>query len=93
MVDGRLGADVVAELERVVTERSGPVCLDLAGLMSVDEAGLGALRALLAHGVAVTGASAYFRLLLDLDDAGKAREPPSRAGGRKRNGKRGQGRT
>jgi len=93
MVDGRLDAEVVAELERVVAELSGSVCLDLAGLRSADEAGLGVLRALLARGVAVTGASRYFRLLLELDGAGSAREPPSRARGRKRNGERGQGRT
>jgi anti-anti-sigma regulatory factor len=92
-VDGRVGADVVAELERVVAELSGPVCLDLAGLRSADEAGLGALRALLARGVVVTGASPYFRLLLQLEEPDKAREPPSRPGSRKRNGKRGQGRT
>jgi anti-anti-sigma regulatory factor len=66
MVDGRLDVDVVAELERVVAELSGPVCLDLAGLRSTDEAGLGVLRALLARGVGVTGASSYFRLLLEL---------------------------
>ncbi len=79
MVDGRLGADVVAELERVVAERSGPVCLDLAGLRSADEAGLGVLRALLARGVAVTGASPYFRLLLELEDPGSARRIPGKA--------------
>jgi hypothetical protein len=90
MVDGRLDADVVAELERVVSDLSAPVCLDLAGLKSLDEAGLGALRALLARGVAVTGASPYFRLLLGLDGPGKAREPPSRGGDRKRNRKHGQ---
>jgi hypothetical protein len=88
MVDGRVDAEVVAELERVVAELSGPVCLDLAGLRSVDEAGLGSLRALQAHGVAVTGASPYFRLLLGLEEPGKAREPPSRPGGRKRRRKR-----
>lgn len=92
MVDGRLGADVVAELERVVAELSGPVCLDLAGLRSADEAGLGALRALLAQGIAVTGASQYFRLLLGLEKPGNAREPRSRPG-HKRNGQRGQDRT
>ena len=92
MVDGRLGADVVAELERVVAERSGPVCLDLAGLRSADEAGLGALRALLARGVAVIGASPYFRLLLGLEKTHNGREPPSRPGSRKRNGVRGKGR-
>jgi len=93
MVDGRLDAEVVAELERVVAELSGPVCLQLAGLKSADEAGLGVLRAVLARGVTVTGASPYFRLLLGLGDPGEAREPPSRAGGRKRNGRRGRGRT
>jgi hypothetical protein len=92
MVDGRLGADVVAELERVVGEFSGPVCLDLAGLRSADEAGLGALRALRAHGVAVIGASPYFRLLLGLEETHNGREPPSRPGSRKRNGARGKGR-
>jgi hypothetical protein len=93
MVDGHLGADVVAELERVVTELSGPVCLDLAGLRLADEAGVEALRALLARGVAVIGASPYFRLLLDLEEPGRARESPSRRGGQKRSGERGQGGT
>jgi len=92
MVDGRLDGDVVAELERVVAERSGPVCLDLAGLRSADEAGFGALRALLARGVVVTGASPYFRLLLELEEPDKGREPPYQPGSRKRNGERGQGR-
>jgi len=92
-VDGRLDTDVVAELERVVAELSGPVCLDLAGLRSADEAGHGALRALLARGVVVIGASRFLRLLLELDDPRTAREPPSRARGRKRNGEQGPGRT
>jgi len=92
MVDGCLGANVVAELERVVAELSGPVCLDLTGLRSADEAGLGVLRTLCAHGVAVTGASPYFRLLLELEEPDNGREPPSRPGSSKRNGKRGQGR-
>jgi len=91
-VDGGLNAVVVAELERVVAELSGPVCLDLAGLRSADEAGLGALRALRAHGVAVIGASPYFRLLLGLEEPGNGREPPSRPRSRKRNGEQGQAR-
>ena len=92
-VDGRLGADVVAELERVVAELSGPVCLDLAGLRSADEAGLGVLRALRAHGVAVIRASPYFRLLLGLEETDIGREPPLAPRSSKRSGKRGQGRT
>ena len=75
---------MVAELERVIAELSLPVCLDLAGLKSADETGLGVLRALLARGVVMVGASAYFRLLLKLEDPGKTREPPSRRGSRKK---------
>lgn len=94
MVDGRVDAEGVAELERVVAELSGPVCLDLAGLRSADEAGLGVLRALLARGVAVIGASPYFHILLELERAGNAREPPpSLRGGRRKRKERGQGRT
>ena len=89
LVDGRLEADVVAELERVVAERSGPVCLDLAGLRAADEAGLEALQSLRARGVAVIGASPYFRLLLGLEEPRTPREPRSRPG--KRKGERGRG--
>jgi hypothetical protein len=90
MVEGRLEANVVPELERVVAELSEPVCLDLAGLRSADEAGVGALRTLLADGVAVTGASPYFRLLLDVEEPGQTREPPPRRAGPKRSGEPGQ---
>ena len=82
-VDGRLDSDTVAELERVVLELSPPVFLDLIGLKSADEAGLGVLRALLAHGVAVTAASPYVRLLLELEEPKKL-HGPSQPGGRKR---------
>ena len=83
IVDGRLDAEGVAELERVVTGLSGPTRLELAGLRSVDEAGLQALRALCARGIALTGASPYFRLLLGAKKRRKAREPPSAAGERR----------
>jgi STAS domain-containing protein len=89
MVDGRVDAEVVAELEQVVARVAGPVCLDLTGLRSVDEAGLGLLQRLCAHGVGVIGASTYFRLLLGLEEPDRAREPPPRPGGRKRKGERG----
>ena len=73
MIDGRLDAEGVAELERVVARLSGPVRLELHGLRSTDETGLGALRALRARGFALTGASPYFRLLLGRE---KRRKPP-----------------
>ena len=77
MLDGRLDADGVAELERVVAELSRPLRLQLTGLRSMDEAGLEALRVLRAGGIALTGASPYFRLLLGPAKRRKAREPPS----------------
>lgn len=80
MVDGRLDAEVVGELERVVAELSGPLRLELAGLRSADEAGLQALRWLRARGIVLTGASPYLRLRLGAEKVGKAREPPARPG-------------
>jgi hypothetical protein len=77
-IDGRLDADGVDELHRVVAWLTGPIRLDLAGLRSADEAGLAALRALRARHIALTRASPYLRLLLRTTGRGKAREPPSR---------------
>ena len=41
-----LRLEVVAELERVISEGSGPLRLDLSELRSADSAGFAALRAL-----------------------------------------------
>jgi hypothetical protein len=78
IVDGHLDAEGVVEFERVVAGLTGSVRVKVAGLRSVDEAGLGALRALRARGVAVTGASPYFRLLLGPRKRRRTREPPAR---------------
>jgi len=82
MVDGRLDAEVVEELERVVAELSGPLRLELVGLRSADEAGLEALRALRARGIVLTGVSPYLRLRLGVEKRRKAREPPAPAAAR-----------
>ena len=63
-VAGQLNGDAVPELERVVGSLAGPLRLDLAGLRSADEAGLGALRALRDRGVTLTGLSPFHRLML-----------------------------
>jgi hypothetical protein len=84
MVDGRLDARGVEDLERIVAELSGPFHLELAGLRSADETGLDALRALRARGIALTGVSHYFRLLLGAVDRHKVPEPPSSPRGRRR---------
>ncbi len=82
IVDGRLDAEVVGELERVVAEISGPLRLELAGLRSADEAGLEALRALRARGFVLIGTSPYLRLQLGVEKARKAREPRAPPGRR-----------
>ena len=63
-IDGRLEGEAVTELDRVCREVSGGLVLDLSALLSADEIGLAALRALLAGGATVTGASPYIQLLL-----------------------------
>ncbi len=63
-LEGWLDGETVAELERVVSEGSGPLRLDLSELRSADTAGLDALRALRAAGASLVGASPYIRLLL-----------------------------
>jgi hypothetical protein len=82
MVDGRLDAEVVGELERAVAELSGPVRLELVGLRSVDEAGLEALRLFRARGIVLTGTSPYLRLRLGVEKRRKARAPPAPPGAR-----------
>ena len=76
-IDGHLAAEGVDELQRAVAGLSGPLRLELAGLRSVDEAGLQALRGLRAAGAALTGLSQYFQLLVGPEQRRKAREPPS----------------
>jgi anti-anti-sigma regulatory factor len=66
-IDGRLEEEGLPELERTLAWLTGPVRLELAGLTSVDGAGLDALRALRARGLSLHGASPYVALLLDPD--------------------------
>ena len=78
IIDGRLVAETVAELEQVVARQSGLVRLELAGLRSVDGAGLEALRTLRARGIPLIGAPPYLRFLLEHEARPRApREPPS----------------
>ena len=63
-IEGRLEGEAVAELDRVCRAVSGGLVLDLSALLSADESGLAALRALLAGGARVIGASPYVQLLL-----------------------------
>jgi hypothetical protein len=71
---GRLGEEGAAELGRVLASLSGPVRVDCEGLRSADEAGLEALRALVARGIRLTGLSKYWELRLK---AGRLEPPPA----------------
>ena len=64
VVAGRLDADGVRELERVIVETPNVTGLDLDGLRAADETGLEALRNLRDRGIALKGASRYLALLL-----------------------------
>ena len=66
-VEGRLDGEGVAELARACREAGRPLRLRLDALLSADEVGLGLLRALIAAGATVIGASPYIRLLIDCE--------------------------
>ena len=81
-IEGRLAADGVGELERAMADLTEPR-VELSALLSADEVGLAALRALQARGVPVQGASPYIALLMD---------PAGPPGGRRRaKGREGRG--
>jgi hypothetical protein len=71
---GWLESQGVTELERVVSDRSGPLRLDLTELRSADRAGVMLLRALYAKGESFVGASPFICLLLGIETS---RSPPS----------------
>ena len=69
-VAGRLVGAGVEELRRTCQTASGPVRLDLSGLLEADEVGLSLLRALRESGVELTGTSPFIDLLLDPRSSG-----------------------
>ena len=64
-VEGRLDADAVPDLQAEVKLASGPLRMDLSGLISADAEGIKELRALSAKGAELRGGSAYIRQLLE----------------------------
>ena len=63
-VDGWLGGDGVAELERALAAAAAPVRLLVHDLRGADDAGLSMLRRLADQGTALDGLSPYLRLML-----------------------------
>ena len=64
-VDGRLAAETVRELRRTISGVTAPIVLDLRNLLSLDDAGVVALRELTSRGVVLRGMSPYVALLVD----------------------------
>ncbi len=64
-VAGDLRRQGVTELERVCEGISGPLCLDLINLQSIDAAGVRTIHTLEGRGAAVAGVSPYVRKLLE----------------------------
>jgi hypothetical protein len=63
-VHGQLGQDDVAVFDEACGCASGPLCLDLAELRGLDERGVEAIRAVVANGARLSGASPYVELRL-----------------------------
>jgi len=72
-VEGRLTIEAVRDLERQFQLAEQPVHLDLSGLISMDDQGVRALKALSAGGATLRGASPYVRQLLDNGPATRSR--------------------
>ena len=64
-VEGWLGVLEANELLGECRSADQPLRLSLEGLISMDDAGIRALRALKAHGAELTGASPYVQQLLN----------------------------
>lgn len=64
-MDGRLDAEGVPELERVTSDQSAALHLDLSGLRLADAEGVAALLRLQKTGAVIQGASPYLKLLLE----------------------------
>ena len=67
-VHGRLAGAMVAELDRVVQGLEPPLQIDLSQLLSVDEEGLEALRALRRDGGRLVAIRPIIELQIDAED-------------------------
>lgn len=68
-VDGWLGADGLAELERICSESPLRLTLDLKDLRQADETAVSFLRRLVVDGARLVNCSPYFALLLYMPPA------------------------
>jgi hypothetical protein len=64
LLEGRLEAAGVADLQVECPPAGSPLRLDLSGLLSADEAGIDAIQSLRAAGAELHGVSPYIRQLL-----------------------------
>ncbi len=64
-IAGRFCGTGVQQLEQACAQVEGPCVLDLSNLVFADNDGIDAIRAIIAKGVQVHGASPFIALLLD----------------------------
>lgn len=63
-IAGALRGRAIDDLERLCTETSGPLCLDLSQLRSSEDEGVQLLKALAGQGVRLLGVTPYVALML-----------------------------
>jgi hypothetical protein len=68
VVDGRLTAEEVGELEAVLGDRLEAICLDLTELRSADEAGIALLRRLRLGGVRMRDLAPHLAWRIEEED-------------------------
>ena len=73
-IDGRLTAEGVSALEKVVDTAVASVWIELHDLRSADECGLAAIRRLQATGARLVDVPPYLQLLIEQVDEGTNRE-------------------
>ena len=64
-VSGRLVVPFVQQLRNVCEPMEGNFVLDLSELIFADDAGMDVIRSLREKGAAISGASAFIKLLID----------------------------
>lgn len=80
-VDGRLSGSEVAELARAGAACTGPVMLDLSGLLFADDDGVTVIKDLQARGAGLLNIPPYIALLLELESVSTATRVGAGRGG------------
>ena len=74
-ITGHLAGEAIEQLRGVRRSIDGAVTLDVAGLVSADDEGVEAIRAMLLEGDEIRSASPFVQLLLEDGPRGRADHP------------------